>query len=194
MAATPSTMRQLGSQLPAFELTDTSSVNFAAGGGGGEKVTDAYLRGRGPAVVAFICNHCPFVVHIRSGLVEFGRYCQEAGVPFVAISSNDVTSHPQDGPGPMAAEAKKHGFTFPYLHDDTQDVARAFDAACTPDFYVFDGDGKLAYRGQFDAARPSNSIPVTGSDLRTAVKSLLAGKAPSSDQKPSIGCSIKWKK
>jgi|SRR3954470_3832983 len=194
MAATPSTMRQLGSQLPAFELTDTSSVNFAAGGGGGEKVTDAYLRGRGPAVVAFICNHCPFVVHIRSGLVEFGRYCQEAGVPFVAISSNDVTSHPQDGPGPMAAEAKKHGFTFPYLHDDTQDVARAFDAACTPDFYVFDGDGKLAYRGQFDAARPSNSIPVTGSDLRTAVQSLLAGKAPSSDQKPSIGCSIKWKK
>ena len=194
MAATPSTMRQLGSQLPAFELTDTRSVNFAAGGGGGEKVTDAYLRGRGPAVVAFICNHCPFVVHIRSGLVEFGRYCQEARVPFVAISSNDVTSHPQDGPGPMAAEAKKYGFTFPYLHDDTQDVARAFDAACTPDFYVFDGDGKLAYRGQFDAARPSNSVPVTGSDLRSAVQSLLAGKAPSSDQKPSIGCSIKWKK
>ena len=185
MAATPSTMRQLGSQLPAFQLTDTRS---------GEKVTDAYLRGRGPAVVAFICNHCPFVVHIRSGLVEFGRYCQEAGVPFVAISSNDVTSHPQDGPGPMAAEAKKHGFTFPYLHDDTQDVARAFDAACTPDFFVFDADAKLAYRGQFDAARPSNAVPVTGSDLRAAVQSLLAGKAPTSDQKPSIGCSIKWKK
>ncbi|HVZ33494.1 MAG TPA: thioredoxin family protein [Polyangiaceae bacterium] len=194
MAATPSTMRQLGSPLPSFQLTDTRSVNFAAGGGGGEKVTDAYLRGRGPAVVAFICNHCPFVVHIRSGLVEFGRYCQEAGVPFVAISSNDVASHPQDGPAAMAAEAKKHGFTFPYLYDETQDVARAFDAACTPDFFVFDADGKLAYRGQFDAARPSNSVPVTGSDLRAAVQSLLAGKAPSSDQKPSIGCNIKWKK
>jgi hypothetical protein len=112
----------------------------------------------------------------------------------VAISSNDVASHPQDGPGPMAAEAKKHGFTFPYLYDETQDVARAFDAACTPDFFVFDADGKLAYRGQFDAARPSNSVPVTGSDLRAAVQSLLAGKAPSSDQKPSIGCNIKWKK
>jgi len=124
MAATPSTMRQLGSPLPAFELTDTRN---------GETVTDQALRGRGPAVVAFICNHCPFVVHIRAGLVEFGRYCQEAGVPFVAISSNDVGSHPQDGPKPMAAEAQKHGFTFPYLYDETQAVAREFDAACTPE-------------------------------------------------------------
>src|SRR4051812_23976915 len=185
MAATPSTMRQLGASLPAFELTDTRN---------GETVTDAALRGRGPAVVAFICNHCPFVVHIRSGLVEFGRYCQQAGVRFVAISSNDVSSHPQDGPGPMAQEAQRHAYTFPYLYDESQDVARAFDAACTPDFFVFDAQAKLAYRGQFDAARPSNALPVTGADLRGAVDALLAGKTPSPEQKPSIGCNIKWKR
>jgi peroxiredoxin len=185
MAATPSTMRTLGAPLPTFQLPDTRT---------GELVSDAYLRGNGPAVVAFICNHCPFVVHIRAGLVEFGRRCQQAGVPFVAISSNDVGSHPQDGPGPMAAEAKRHGFTFPYLYDETQEVARAFDAACTPDFFVFDGRAELAYRGQFDASRPSNQVPVTGADLQAAVDALLAGKAPSADQKPSIGCNIKWKR
>ena len=185
MAATPSTMRQLGSALPTFELTDTRN---------GESVTDAYLRGRGPAVVAFICNHCPFVVHIRGGLVDFGRYCQEAGVPFVAISSNDAASHPQDGPKPMGVEAERYGFTFPYLYDETQSVARAFDAACTPDFFVFDAASKLAYRGQFDSARPNNAVAVTGSDLRAAVASLLSGKAPSPEQKPSIGCNIKWKR
>ena len=146
------------------------------------------------SVVAFICNHCPFVVHIRYGLVEFGRYAREAGVPFVAISSNDVSTHPQDGPQHMAAEAQKHGFTFPYLYDEPQGVARAFDAACTPDFFVFDAVGKLAYRGQFDGSRPNNAVPVTGADLRAAVQNLLAGKPPSSDQKPSIGCGIKWKK
>jgi peroxiredoxin len=188
--AMPSTMRQLGSELPSFQLPDTRS----SGAGSPELVTDAYLRGRGPAVVAFICNHCPFVVHIRAGLVEFGRYCQEQGVPFVAISSNDVSTHPQDGPKPMAEEAKKHGFTFPYLYDESQQAARDFDAACTPDFFVFDAKGKLAYRGQFDASRPSNGVPVTGADLRAAVQSLVDGKAPSSDQKPSIGCGIKWKK
>jgi peroxiredoxin len=182
--ATPSTMRTLGAPLPAFQLPNAGS---------GEVIGDAYLRGRGPSVVAFICNHCPFVVHIRAGLVEFGKYCQEVGVPFVAISANDVSSHPQDGPGPMAAEAKRYGFPFPYLYDESQDVARAFDAACTPDFFVFDAEGKLAYRGQFDASRPSNQLPVTGADLRAAVDALRAGKAPSPDQKPSIGCSIKWK-
>jgi peroxiredoxin len=179
-------MRSLGAPLPAFQLPDTRSS--------GEIITDAHLRGHGPSVVAFICNHCPFVVHIRSGLVEFGKYCQELGVPFVAISSNDVGTHPQDGPGPMAAEAKRHGFVFPYLYDESQDVARAFDAACTPDFFVFDAAGKLAYRGQFDGSRPSNQVPVTGADLRAAVDALRAGKVPSPDQKPSIGCSIKWKR
>jgi peroxiredoxin len=183
--ATSSTMRTLGTPLPSFQLPDTRT---------GEIISDAYLRGRGPAVVAFICNHCPFVVHIRSGLVEFARHCQEAGVRLVAISSNDVSTHPQDGPGPMAAEAQRHGFTFPYLYDETQDVARAFDAACTPDFFVFDASGKLAYRGQFDASRPNNKIPVTGADLKAAVDALLAGQAPSPDQTPSIGCGIKWKR
>lgn len=184
MAATPSTMKPLGSPLPKFSLVDVRT---------GETLTDAYLRGKGPAVVAFICNHCPFVVHIRAGLVEFGRYCRDAGVPFVAISSNDVSTHPQDGPEQMAVEAKRHGFTFPYLYDESQSAARDFDAACTPDFFVYDAAGKLAYRGQFDGARPSNAIPVTGSDLRAAVSNLLAGKAPASEQKPSIGCNIKWK-
>lgn len=185
MAATPSTMRELGAPLPTFLLPDTRT---------GERIGDAYLRGRGPAVVAFICNHCPFVVHIRAGLVDFGRYCQAAGVRFVAVSSNDASAYPQDGPGPMAEEAKRHGFTFPYLYDATQEVARAFDAACTPDFFVFDGAGKLAYRGQFDASRPSNAVAVTGADLRAAVDALLAGGAPSPEQKPSIGCNIKWKR
>jgi peroxiredoxin len=185
MAATPSSMRELGTPLPTFELPDTRD---------GELVSDAYLRGSGPAVVAFICNHCPFVVHILPGLVEFGEYCRDAGVPFVAISSNDASTHPQDGPKQMAAEAKRRGFAFPYLYDESQSVARAFDATCTPDFFVFDAAGKLAYRGQFDAARPSNAVPVTGSDLRQAVAELLAGKAPSPEQKPSIGCNIKWKR
>jgi len=185
MAATPSTMRTLGTPLPSFQLPDTRT---------GEVVSDGYLRSGAPSVVAFICNHCPFVVHIRSGLVAFARYCQEAGVPLVAISSNDVKSHPQDGPGPMAAEAQRHGYTFPYLYDETQDVARAFDAACTPDFFVFDADGQLAYRGQFDGSRPSNQVPVTGADLKAAVGALLAGQTPNAEQKPSIGCGIKWKR
>jgi peroxiredoxin len=183
--AVSSKMRELGSALPTFSLPDTRT---------GETVSDAYLRGKGPSVVAFICNHCPFVVHIRSGLVEFGRYARDAGVPFVAISSNDISTHPQDGPEQMAAEAKRHGFPFPYLYDESQDVARAFDAACTPDFYVFDSQGKLAYRGQFDESRPSNQAAVTGKDLRAAVDALLHGQAPSKEQKASIGCGIKWKK
>ncbi len=182
--AMSSTMRQLGSALPTFELPDTRT---------GEKVSDAYLRGRGPSVVAFICNHCPFVVHIRDGLVEFGKFCESAGVPFVAISSNDVSSHPEDGPTQMAAEAKRAGYSFPYLYDEPQKAARDFDAACTPDFFVFDTHGKLAYRGQFDSTRPGKPTPVTGEDLRAAVQSLLDGKAPSKDQKASIGCGIKWK-
>jgi peroxiredoxin len=183
--AVTSKMRELGSALPTFSLPDTRT---------GESVSEAFLKGKGPSVVAFICNHCPFVVHIRSGLVDFGRYARDAGVPFVAISSNDISTHPQDGPEQMAAEAKRHDFPFPYLYDESQAVARAFDAACTPDFYVFDAAGKLAYRGQFDDARPSNQIPVTGKDLRAAVAALLAGKAPTTDQRPSIGCGIKWKK
>lgn len=183
--AVSSKMLELGSALPSFSLPDTRT---------GETLTQAYLRGKGPSVIAVICNHCPFVVHLHAGLVDFGTYARDAGVPFVAISSNDVITHPQDGPVQMAAEAKRLGFTFPYLYDESQDVAHALDAACTPDFYVFDAQGKLAYRGQFDDARPSNQIPVTGKDLRAAVDALLQGKAPTKDQRPSIGCGIKWKK
>jgi hypothetical protein len=141
----------------------------------------------------FICNHCPYVKHIRAGLAAFGRFCQERGVGMVAISSNDVVNYPDDGPEQMAREAKESGYVFPYLFDESQEVARAFDAACTPDLYIYDARGRLAYRGQFDDSRPKNTAPVTGADARSAVEALLAGQAPSADQKPSIGCNIKWK-
>jgi thiol-disulfide isomerase/thioredoxin len=176
-------MRALGSELPAFDLLDTVS---------GERSTDRALRGK-VSVVMFICNHCPFVVHLKPALVQFGNDCKEWGVPVVAISSNDVSTHPSDGPELMAKEARELGYAFPYLYDESQDVARSFDAACTPDFFVFDSQGKLAYRGQFDASRPGNGQPVTGADLRAAVRALLEGRAPDADQKPSIGCNIKWK-
>jgi peroxiredoxin len=181
--AVPSTMLPLGTPLPAFRLKDTVS---------GRLVAADELRGR-PSVVAFICNHCPYVKHIRSSLADFGRYCAEHDVKLVAISSNDVAAYPDDAPDKMALEASTQGYSFPYLYDETQSVARAFEAACTPEFYVFDARGKLAYRGQFDEARPKNSVPVTGADVRAAVDALLAGHTPNADQKPSIGCGIKWK-
>lgn len=183
MAVTPSSMLPLGTELPRFELVDTVS---------GNAVSSASLIGS-VAVVAFICNHCPFVVHIKSGLAEFGTWCAERGVKLVAISSNDVNSHPMDGPGPMAEDAKRHGYSFPYLFDEEQSVAQAFQARCTPEFYVFEPGGTLAYRGQFDDARPSRPTPVTGRDVRAAVEALLAGGTPDADQKPSMGCNIKWK-
>lgn len=183
MAVTPSSMLPLGTPLPNFALVDVSS---------GQTVSSTSLTGA-VCVVAFICNHCPFVVHIKSGLSDFGRYCKDRGVPLVAISSNDVTTHPMDGPTEMAEDARRHGYTFPYLFDADQTVARAFDARCTPEFYVFDATGKLAYRGQFDDARPNRPTPVTGSDVKAAVHALLAGSRPAPDQKPSMGCSIKWK-
>lgn len=169
--------------MPSFNLPDTVS---------GKLVASASLAGK-PAVVMFICNHCPYVKHIREGLAAFGRYCQEQGVGMVAISSNDVGQYPDDGPEPMALEARQSGYVFPYLFDETQAVARAFDAACTPDLYIYDALGLLAYRGQFDASRPKNTLPVTAADARAAVDALLAGRAPAADQAPSIGCNIKWK-
>ncbi|HEX9619242.1 MAG TPA: thioredoxin family protein [Polyangiaceae bacterium] len=184
MARTPSQMLELGTQLPAFSLRDTVSDRT---------VSSTELDGS-TAVVAFICNHCPFVVHIQSELSAFGRDCEEKGVKVVAISANDVTSHPEDGPAKMAERAREVGYAFPYLFDETQAVAQAFRAACTPDFYVFDRNGKLAYRGQFDSSRPGNGIAVTGEDLRAAVEAVAAGRAPAGDQKPSIGCNIKWRK
>jgi peroxiredoxin len=181
--AVPSNMLPLGTPVPSFRLKDTVS---------GRVVASDELRGR-PSVVAFICNHCPYVKHIRTGLADFGRYCAEKGVALVAVNSNDAVAYPDDAPDKMTLEAKTQGYTFPYLYDDAQSVARAFDAACTPEFYVFDAHAKLAYRGQFDEARPKNNVPVTGSDVRAAVDALLAGRTPNADQKPSIGCSIKWK-
>ncbi len=183
MAAT-SHMLELGTPLPAFALPDTVT---------GESVSSDSLLGAPASVVAFICNHCPYVVHIRDKLAEFGRWCEEVGVKMVAISSNDVATYPQDGPEAMAAEARRAGYLFPYLYDETQDVARAFRAACTPDLYVFDAQGKLAYRGQFDDSRPGNGKPVTGHDVRQAVAALLSGNRPDLNQRPSIGCSLKWK-
>jgi peroxiredoxin len=176
-------MLALGTVLPAFSLPDTVS---------GRAVSSATLEGK-PSVVFFICNHCPFVKHIRAGISDFGRFCQERGVAMVAISSNDAQNYPADSPEAMAIEAKDAGYVFPYLYDESQAVARAFDAACTPDLYIFDAQGKLAYRGQFDGARPANDVPVTGRDARAAIEALLAGHAPNADQIPSIGCNIKWK-
>ena len=181
--ATPSNMRELGTSMPSFNLPDTVS---------GKSVDSASFAGK-PAVVMFICCHCPYVKHIRVGLAAFGRYCQEQGVAMVAISSNDVVAYPDDSPEAMALEAREAGYVFPYLFDESQAVARAFDAACTPDLYIYDAAGKLAYRGQFDASRPKNTLPVTGADARAAVAALLAGQTPTSDQQPSIGCNIKWK-
>jgi peroxiredoxin len=181
--AVQSNMLPLGTPLPSFRLRDTVS---------GRAFASAELAGR-PAVVAFICNHCPYVKHIQRGLADFARYCEQKGVALIAVSSNDPINYPDDAPDKMTAEAAQAGYGFPYLFDETQDVARLFNAACTPEFYVFDAEGKLAYRGQFDEARPKNTVPVTGHDVRAAVDAVVAGRAPSPDQKPSIGCSIKWK-
>ena len=176
-------MLPLGTQMPAFSLPDTVSG----------KIVDSVTFSGKPAVVFFICNYCLFVKHIRAGLADFGRYCREQGVGMVAISSNDASAYPADAPEAMATEAEEAGYVFPYLYDESQAIARAFDAACTPDLYIFDQHGKLAYRGQFDGARPGNDVPVTGRDARAAVVALVQGNTPSSDQIPSIGCNIKWK-
>jgi peroxiredoxin len=170
--------------MPSFALPDAAS---------GRTVSSAELAGK-PAVVAFICNHCPYVKHLRTELARFGRHCQERGVAVVGISSNDAVGYPQDAPGPMAEEARQHGYVFPYLFDESQEVAKAFRAACTPEFYLFDSTGKLVYRGQFDDSRPGSEKPVTGADLRRAVDAVLKGEPPSAEQVPSVGCSIKWKK
>ena len=175
-------MLPLGTAAPDFQLPDTN----------GKTVSLADFKGR-PLVVMFICNHCPYVIHLRNGLAQFARDCQERGVAIVGISSNDVANYPQDGPKEMAVEAKNAGYVFPYLYDESQAVARAYHAACTPDFYVFDAEHRLVYRGQFDEARRGNTLPVTGKDLRAAVDAVLAGKPVAAEQKPSIGCNIKWK-
>ena len=181
--AVSSQVLALGTPMPAFSLPDTVTDRT---------VSSAELAGK-PSVVIFICNHCPYVKRIGAGLAAFGRDMAKLGVPMVAVSSNDPATYPDDAPDKMTAEAKAMGYPFPYLFDASQEVAKAFRAACTPDLYIFDGAGKLAYHGQFDEARPKNDAPVTGADARRAVEALLAGKSPSPEQTPSIGCNIKWK-
>ena len=184
MSLTPSAMLPLGTIAPDFRLPDTMS---------GKPVALADFAAAPVLLVAFICNHCPFVKHIRAGLAQLARDFQPRGAVIVAISANDAGTHPQDGPAEMTREARAAGYTFPYLHDDTQSVAKAFHAACTPDFFLFDQQRRLVYRGQMDDSRPGNNLPVTGADLRAALDAVLAGKAVSPNQKPSIGCNIKWK-
>ncbi|WP_242086115.1 thioredoxin family protein [Aestuariivivens sediminis] len=184
MARTPSKMLPLGTQAPDFSLKDTVSDTFMG-------LKD--LKGRKGTVVMFICNHCPFVIHVNQGLVSVANDYIEKGIGFVAISSNDVVNYPQDSPDNMKIHAKREGYPFPYLYDETQDVAKAYDAACTPDLYVFDASLQLIYRGQLDDSRPGNGIPVTGNDLRHALDCLIENKDNSRPQKPSIGCNIKWK-
>tara|TARA_Y100000114_G_scaffold157317_1_gene189671 strand:- start:15153 stop:15686 length:534 start_codon:yes stop_codon:yes gene_type:complete len=177
-------MLPLGTPAPDFKLPDTIS---------GKSLSLAELKSDKATVIMFICNHCPFVKHVDEGIVSLAKDYQTKGVSFIAISSNDVENYPQDSPELMKEEAEKVGYTFPYLYDETQEVAKAYDAACTPDFYVFDADLKCAYRGQLDDSRPGNGKPVTGKDLRAALDEILEGKPVSAPQIPSLGCNIKWK-
>jgi peroxiredoxin len=184
MAQTPSSMSSLGTPAPAFSLPDARS---------GKTVSLSDFSDAEALLVMFICNHCPFVRHVSGQLAALGRDYEGSGLAIVAINANDLASHPEDGPGPMKAEAERLGYRFPYLFDDSQEVAKAYGAACTPDFFLYDRDRKLAYRGQLDGSRPGNGVPVTGRDLRAACDALLAGKAPPADQRPSLGCNIKWR-
>jgi peroxiredoxin len=183
MVRTPSTMLSLGTIAPDFSLpnVDGRIVDYAAAAG---------PRG---TVVMFICNHCPFVKHVADELARLGHEYLPRGVGFVAISSNDVASHPADSPEQMVREAEERGYPFPYLYDETQEVAKAYHAACTPDFYLFDADKRLVYRGQLDPSRPGGDVTVTGADLRGAIEALAAGRPPVAEQIPSLGCNIKWK-
>jgi peroxiredoxin len=183
MVATNSTMLPLGTEAPDFHLSDPSEKMF--------HLSD-FQKAAG-LVVVFMCNHCPYVKHLRAGLAQLARDFNPLGIAVVGINSNDVTNYPADSPANMAQEAKAAGYSFPYLYDATQAVAKAYRAACTPDFYLFDRDRRLVYRGQFDDSRPGNTIPVTGKDLRAAIEALLAGKQIAPVQVASLGCNIKWK-
>lgn len=184
MAQTPSNMLPLGTLAPSFALPDAIS---------GKIMRLAELQSERATVIMFICNHCPYVKHVQHELVRLANDYQSRGVAFIAISSNDIAAYPEDAPEHMQTFAREAGFTFPYLFDETQEVARAYQAACTPDFYVFDREMKCVYRGQLDDSRPKNDAPVTGADLRAALDNILAGKPVRTEQKPSVGCNIKWK-
>ncbi|ALJ04564.1 alkyl hydroperoxide reductase [Pseudalgibacter alginicilyticus] len=184
MANTSSNMLPLETKAPDFTLLDTVSNSV---------INLNSFKGVQGTVIMFICNHCPFVIHVNSQLVRIANMYTKAGIAFIAISSNDANNYPQDGPKNMKIHAKNEGYPFPYLYDETQNIAKAYDAACTPDLYVFDKDLKLKYRGQLDDSRPGNGLPVTGNDLKHALDCLIENKENTQIQKPSIGCNIKWK-
>lgn len=184
MAYTESTMLELGVKAPDFSLPDTVS---------GKMMSLKDIASEKGTVVMFLCNHCPYVIHVNEEIVNISTEYQAKGIAFVGISSNDVVNYPQDGPDEMKRHAEETGYNFPYLYDESQEVAKAYDAACTPDFYVFDGQQKLVYRGRLDDSRPKNTNPLTGKDLRDALNAMLAGGTVSEKQYPSGGCNIKWK-
>lgn len=183
MVKTASTMKKLGTPAPDFKLMNVD----------GRFVSRDDFRDQPALLVVFMCNHCPFVKHIADGLAQFARNYLPRGAAIVGINSNDAAAYPQDSPEQMVHEAEARGYPFPYLYDETQEVAKAYGAACTPDFFLYDKSRKLVYRGQFDASRPGNGVPVTGSDLRAALDAVLGGKPPPEKQIPSIGCNIKWR-
>lgn len=184
MANTPSKMLPLGTIAPDFTLFDTISNKM---------LSLKNIKGIKATVILFICNHCPFVIHVNEELVRLANEYGSKGVGFIAISANDIENYPQDAPNLMQQTALDQNYPFPYLYDETQDIAKAYDAACTPDNYIFDADLKLIYRGQLDASRPGNGIPVSGKDVRYALDCVLKGIKNATIQKPSIGCNIKWK-
>lgn len=184
MARTPSNMISLGSTATPFTLPDTISNN---------NISLADHHGEIATVIMFICNHCPFVKHVNIELVRLAQDYDQKGISFIAISSNDVSTHPEDGPEKMRETGLALGYPFPYLYDETQEVAKAYQAACTPDFFIYDSHLKLAYRGQLDDSRPGNDIPVNGRDIRMALEAMQKGQPVEGEQKPSIGCNIKWK-
>ncbi len=187
MAETPSTMLALGTRAPGFRLPNRNPDV------GGAVVTLEDYAGAPALLVAFICNHCPYVVHLRDALCDFAREFAAQGLATVAVSANDAGRYPDDAPEKMTAHAKRYKFPFAYLYDAGQDTAKAYRAACTPDFFLFDGGGALVYRGRFDGSSPGNNVALSGGDLRAAVEATLAGRKPAAEQLPSLGCSIKWK-
>lgn len=184
MALVPSTMLALGTPAPDFSLPEPVT---------GEAVSLSDFDGAPALLVVFLSNHCPFVKHLADHFAVVAAQYQARGVSVVGINANDITTHPDDSPEKMKDEVARRGYTFPYLFDETQEVAKAYRAACTPDFFLFGPEGKLAYRGQYDASRPSLGVPVTGRDLRAAIDAVLAGEAPSAEQVPSVGCNVKWR-
>ena len=184
MALVPSTMLALGTPAPDFSLPEPAT---------GRTVSLSDLDGARALLVVFLSNHCPFVKHLADHLAGVAATYQRRGVAVVGINANDVTTHPDDSPAKMKDEVARRGYTFPYLFDESQEVAKAYRAACTPDFFLFGPDGALAYRGQYDASRPSLGVPVTGADLRAAMDAVLAGQSPSQEQAPSVGCNVKWR-